>query len=239
MRAAAIAALALAAQATGAAAQADASVHSVHHGGGVYSFARIEADVGRTHGETVAAWEGEGWIGGDRHKLWWKTEGEVEGGSATQAEVQALYSRNVWSFFDVQLGARLDVEPAARTHVVAGLQGLAPYLLETELHAFVSDRGDVSLRARQSFDLRMTNRLIVEPMAEIDIELQDVPRDGRGAGIERVEAGLQTRYEVRRRFAPYVALIYERRLGRTARIVRAAGEPAGGWSVRSGLRVGF
>lgn len=232
-------AAALAATATAAVAQTDPSVHAAHHGGGLYSFALVEADYGRAGGEGVVSWDGEGWIGGDRHKLWWTTEGEVEGGTAKQAEVQALYSRNVWTFFDVQAGLRVDAEPLTRTYLAAGIHGLAPYLMETGVHAFVSDRGDVSLRAKQSFDLRMTNRLIFEPLAEINVQFQDVPREGRGSGFERIEAGVHARYEITRRFAPYAGLIYERRLGQTARIARAAGEDAGGWSLRTGLRVGF
>jgi copper resistance protein B len=238
MRGATLAAV-LAATATAAVAQTDPSVHAAHHGGGLYSFALVEADYGRKGGEGVVNWDGEGWIGGDRNKLWWKTEGEVEGGTAKQAELQALYSRNVWTFFDVQAGVRVEVEPATRTYLAAGVQGLAPYLMETELHAFVSDRGDVSVRAKQSLDLRMTNRFILEPLAELNIQLQDVPREGRGAGFERIETGVHARYEITRRFAPYAGLIYERKLGETARIARAAGEGAGGWMLRAGLRAGF
>ena len=209
------------------------------HGSRTLSATWIEADVARGGGETILNWDAEGWIGGDRDKFWWKSEGEIAGGETEQAEVQALYSRAVWTFVDAQAGVRQDLEPAGTTWVAAGVQGLLPYLLETELHGFVSTRGDVQLRAKQSFDLLLTNRLIVEPLAEIEIELADSARRGVRSGFSRVETGAHLRYEIERGFAPYVTAVYERRLAGTARLVRAAGEDVGGWRVGGGIRLAF
>src|SRR3546814_11870269 len=57
-------------------------------------------------------WDAEGWIGEDYNKLWLKTEGErIVDGKVEKAEVQALYSRLVSDFFDVQAGVRYDYKP--------------------------------------------------------------------------------------------------------------------------------
>lgn len=204
-----------------------------------YTFNRIEIDYARSDGAGLLNWEAEGWIGGDRDKFWYKTEGERAGTRVEQAEFQALYSRNVYSFFDVQGGVRYDLEPDRRGYAVVGVQGLSPYLLETELHAFIGFEGDVSVRFRQRFDLLMTNRLIVSPMLETDLYLNDAAGRRVASGFSRIETGASLRYEFSRKFAPYVAAVYDRKLGGTARLARADGENAGGWTIRAGVRAWF
>ena len=209
------------------------------HADRTYTYSLIQADYGRLEGKDIASWDAEGWVGGDRHKFWWKTEGELNGPRLEQAEVQALYSRNIWTYFDAQIGLRTDFKPDNRAYVVAGIQGLAPYFIETELHAFVGLEGDVSIRAKQSFDLLLTNRFILQPLVETDFYLTDVPERQIASGFSVIETGVQARYEFSRKFAPYAALIYERRLGGSARLARAAGEDVGGLSARAGIRVWF
>jgi copper resistance protein B len=209
------------------------------HGGQTFHYAEVELDYARDGGTDLLNWEGQGWIGTDMDKFWVKTEGERSGRELEQAEVQFLYGRNAWQFFDVQAGVRIDAEPDRRGYLVLGVQGLAPYVLDTQAHVFLGEKGDVHLRFRQLFNVLMTNRLIVSPLVETDFYLTDAPERGVGAGFSRIETGVQVRYEVRRKFAPYVAAIYDRKLGETARIAQAAGEDVGGWSVRAGLRLWF
>ncbi len=209
------------------------------HGGRTLTFTQAQLDYSRQNGTDVGNWDAEGWVGGDVHKFWWKTEGEQAGSRTEQAEIQALYSRNVWSFFDVQGGIRTDLEPDARAYAVVGVQGLAPQLIETELHAFIGFKGDVSIRFKQSFDLRLTNRFVLQPQLETDFYLNDVPERLIGSGFSTIETGVQARYELNRKFAPTLAVIYESRLGKSARLARAEGKDTGGWSVRGGVRFWF
>jgi len=210
-----------------------------HHHDRLLSFTRITGDYARAEGEDAITWEAEGWIGGDRHKFWWKTEGDRSGGTTERAEFQALYSRNVWTFFDIQAGVRHDRAPGTPVFGVFGIQGLAPYLLDTELHAFVASSGDMHLRARQSFDVLLTNRFIVSPMVETDLYLSDVPDRGIASGFSRVETGVQARYEFTRKFAPTLALVYDSKVGDTRRLAELAGDDAGGWRLRAGVRIWF
>ena len=51
----------------------------------------------------------QGWVGTDASKFWAKIEGDgVVGGALEELDVQALYSRMIGSFFDLQLGVRQD-----------------------------------------------------------------------------------------------------------------------------------
>lgn len=221
-------------------AQSAQPVPAAHlHGGRTLRFTQVEADISRQQGEAVVNWDAEGFIGGDTHKFWWKSEGEHAGPAFGTAEFQALYSRNVWTFFDVQAGVRADAKPDGRGYAVIGLQGLAPYLLETELHAFIGFRGDVSLRFRQSFDIRLRNRFVLEPNVETDISFSDVPERMVGKGFSKIETGVQARYEISRKFAPTLSVTYESRLGKSASLASAEGENKGGWSVRGGVRLWF
>jgi copper resistance protein B len=207
------------------------------HDGGINNYTLVEeADLTRFNGKLVANWEAQGWIGSDRDKFWWRTEGETKGPRLEQSELQALYSRNVATFFDAQVGLRHDIAPDARTYVVVGVTGLAPLFFETEAHAFFGLKGDVLLRLRQSFDIRMTNRFVIQPLFETDIYATRVPERLIAPGPAIIEAGILTRYEVTRRVAPYVAVMFERRLGESSRLARAAGENPGGWSIRTGVR---
>jgi uncharacterized protein involved in copper resistance len=51
----------------------------------------------------------------------------------------------------------------------------------------------------------------------------DVSR-GIGSGLSTVEAGLRLRYEITRKFAPYVDVHYERKFGQTSSIARSNGD---------------
>ncbi len=209
------------------------------HGGRTISFTQVDADISRQSGQAVVNWDAQGYIGGDKHKFWWKSEGEHAGSKFETAEFQALYSRNVWTLFDLQAGIRADAKPDARGYAVVGIEGLAPYMLETGLHAYIGFKGDVSLRLRQSFDIRITNRFVLEPNLETDISFSDVPERMVGKGFSNIDTGVQARYEISRKFAPTLAVAYESRLGKSARLARAAGEDSGGWSVRGGVRFWF
>jgi copper resistance protein B len=204
-----------------------------------FHMVRAEIDGARVDGENVFTWESDAWIGGDRNKFWLKSEGEIANGEASSAEVQALWSRNVAAFWDVQAGVRVDLEPDSRTYLALGVQGLAPYRFETEATAFISEDGDVSVRLHQSLDFHLTQRLVVEPHVEVNAYAHDDAERGVGAGLADVEAGAQVRYEITRTFAPYVDLTWERALGETASLRRASGAEVSESAIRAGIRVWF
>ncbi|ATE65814.1 copper resistance protein B [Rhizorhabdus dicambivorans] len=187
------------------------------------------------------AWEGEGWYGGDYDRLWVKTEGEGGfGGAIESAEVQALWSRAIGPWFNLQTGLRYDFRPRPdRAHLAMGVQGLAPYWFEVDVAAFLSDRGDLTARLEAEYDQRITNRLILQPSAEIELSAQNVPSVGISAGLSTIEAGLRLRYEVVPEFAPYLGLEYERAFGKTADSRRADGEKADSLAFVIGLRAWF
>ena len=190
------------------------------HGSEVWHMFTLEMDYGGGAHGPVASWDLNGWIGTDENKIWLKSEGENEDGTAEQAEFWAMYSRNVSDLWDFQAGVRYDTQPATTSYLVLGLEGLAPYFFETEAHLFISDEGDVSARLRQENEFLITQKLILEPYAEINLFAQDVEDQDVGAGLSSGEIGLQTRYEITRKFAPYIDVKYERAFGETSSIAK-------------------
>lgn len=186
-------------------------------------------------------WDGEGWFGGDINRLVVKSEGEgtFDQGS-DNAEVQALYSRAIGPYFNLQGGVRHDFRPTpSRTYATLGVEGLAPYQFETEAALFVSTEGEVLARTEAWYDERLTQRFVLQPRAELNFAAQDVPKDRYGAGLVDAELGLRLRYEIRRKFAPYVGISWERKAGRTAELARAAGEESRTTSFVAGVRAWF
>jgi copper resistance protein B len=186
-------------------------------------------------------WDGEGWWGGDIHRLTVKTEGEARVGEAAEAaEVQALYSRALDAYWNLQAGVRQDLgRGPRRTYATIGVEGLAPYWFDVEGALFLSDRGDVLARVEAYYDQRLTQRLILQPRLEVEAAAQDMPANRIGRGLGHAALDLRLRYEIAREFAPYVGVAWERSFGRTADDARAAGEDRSAARFALGVRAWF
>ena len=75
--------------------------------------------------------------------------------------------------------------------------------------------------------------------AEADVRFRDDPAIGVGSGLSTMAAGARLRYEVTRRFAPYVGVERERAFGRTADLRRGDGEGVDDTRVVAGVRFWF
>jgi copper resistance protein B len=200
---------------------------------------RLEATFGE--GSDGYVWDAQGWYGGDINRFWWKSEGEgVINGELESGEVQALYSRAFTPYFDFQAGVRQRYTPEAdRTDLVVGVQGLAPYWFEVDVAAFLSNEGELSASAEAEYDLRLTQRLILQPRAEINLSADDIPELAIGSGISSAELGVRLRYEIRREFAPYVGVEWSSSFGDTRDLVEARGDDAEGARLVFGVRAWF
>jgi copper resistance protein B len=182
----------------------------------------------------------------DYNRLWMKMEGEWRTGGERggEAEVQALYSRLIAPFWDFQVGLRYDQFSGAgfdrsRGFTVIGLQGLARYRFEIEPALFISQDGDVSARLTATYDLLLTQRLILQPRLDFDAAVQTSEKFGVGEGFNSVGLGLRMRYEIKREFAPYIGVQWLSRFGETADLSRRGGGRAEDIAVVFGLRLWF
>ncbi|MET3438126.1 copper resistance protein B [Sphingomonas sp. 1185] len=196
-------------------AAADRRMRAEHGGMAFHQILFNLAEIQVRDGRDGYRWDGEGWFGGDIHRLVVKSEGEGDFGDRVgAAEVQALYARAIDPYWNLQAGVRQDVGSGVRrTYAVVGVEGLAPYWFDVEGALFLSDRGDVLARAEAWVDQRITQRAILQPRIEVNLAAQDVPDQRIAAGVSDIELGLRLRYEIAREFAPYVGVNWERRYG--------------------------
>lgn len=212
-------------------------------GHGSASYAKLTFDLAEyqfRNGQDGYRWEAEGWIGDlDRLVVKSKGEGFFEGG-LDHGEVQALYAKALDPWWNLQAGVRQDLAPGpVRTHATIGVEGRMPYQLEVQAAAFLSHKGEVTGRVEGSYDQRVTQRLILQPRAELDFSAQAIPDYHLGAGLTSAELGLRLRYEIRREFAPYVGVSWTWLAGDTADMACAEGKSGTERSVVVGLRTWF
>jgi copper resistance protein B len=186
---------------------------------------------------TGMAWEGQSWIGTDLNRLWLRSEGERVAGRTDKASLEVLYGRSLSPWWDVVTGVRHDFKPGASQDFAAiGVMGLAPYKFEVAATAYIGQSGQTSARIEVEYETLLTNRLILQPLVELNLYGQDDARRGIGSGLGTIEAGLRLRYEVSRQFAPYVGIVRERAFGRSADFRSDEGEHIDDTRFVAGLR---
>lgn len=192
-------------------------------------------------GNDARVWDVQGWIGGDKHKFWFKSEGADPVGKPTEeANVEALYARFISPFWYLQAGVRHEFKPSpSRNTAVIGIQGLAPYWFDVEASAYLAEGGDVSARFEAEYDILFTQRLILQPRIETGLAASRDRERGIGRGFNDVTLGLRLRYEIKREFAPYIGVTWTRTLGETADFARREGEDINEFAVVAGVRIWY
>lgn len=193
----------------------------------------------RGGGPGAFRWDTFGWRGGDVHRFWVKSEGRMTG-EEKEFETQGLYGKLLWPFFDLQAGVRVrgGTDPT-RVYAVLGLQGLAPYRFDIEPTLFVSQKGQISGRLTATYDVLLSQRLVLQPRLETNVAVQRDEEIGIGAGWNDAELGVRLRYEVRRELAPYVGITWKESFGATHRLTTQGGGDPSHLVVVAGLRAWF
>lgn len=173
-------------------------------------------------GDSPRVLEAQWWAGYDLHKFWFKAEAERVSGEYEELELQALYSRAISPYWNLQLGARRDIKPQPqRDWAVFGVQGLAPYFFEVDAAVFVGESGDSAVRLSAEYELMLSQKLILAPELELNAYGFNDEEKGIGSGLVDAEIGLRLRYEIRREFAPYIGVNWQKKFGNTADFARA------------------
>jgi copper resistance protein B len=191
-------------------------------------------------------WDIEGWYGGDYNRVWFKSEGQRDTAFKANYDVdfQLLYGRFIRKYYDFQIGGRVETQSFRGSNVTRGLaaigiEGLVPYNYQIEPTLFIAQNGAVSARLSLTKDLLMTQRLILQLRFETNAAIQRVVEFTTGSGLNNLEFGFRLRYEIRRRFAPYVGLSLDRSFGDTATLVRQEGGNPSQVRLAAGVRMWF
>jgi copper resistance protein B len=193
-----------------------------------------------TNNYNATDYDVQGWFGRNYDRLVIKAEGEIAKGKLQDARTELLWGPAIASFWDAQLGVRHDdgVGPG-RGWLAFGVQGLAPYWFEMEATAYAGNNGKTALRLGAEYEMLLTQKLILQPRAEINLYGKSDPARDIGSGLSDALAGLRLRYEFTRRFAPYAGLEWAGKLGKTADFARSAGENASETRWFAGIRFWF
>jgi copper resistance protein B len=221
-----------------AAAFPDLQGHAVHDRAINYFVLADQLEWQSGQGSTAVNWDVTGWIGRDRNRFWFRTEGDATSGELEQGQAHALYGHQFSRWWDVVAGLRQDLRPGdPQTWAALGVQGLAPYFFEVEATGYVGAGGRTHFRFETEYELLLTNRIVLQPLVEAEIYGKSDPERGLGAGLSSGEVGLRLRYLIRREFAPYVGVVWTRRFFETADFAQEAGEPTAGVRLALGVRL--
>jgi copper resistance protein B len=190
-----------------------------------------------SHGQALDA---QAWTGGDINKLWLKVDGERTGGKLGATRTEVLWNHVYATFWSLQAGVRHDFgDGPGRNWAVIGVQGLAPYWFDVQAAAYAGPSGRTALRLETEYDLRITQRLVLQPNVKVDVYGKRDPDRGIGAGFSSMEAGLRLRYEFTRKVAPYIGVVWDGKFAGTAQYARDAGASAQERRVVAGLRIWY
>ena len=185
-------------------------------------------------------WDVQNWNGTDLNRVWLRSEGARVNGRTEAADVEVLYGRSVATWWDVVAGVRHDFKPGdSQDFAAIGVMGVAPYKFDLEATASIGQSGQTTARVEAEYETLLTNRLILQPRVEFNFFGQDDAPRGIGSGLSTFEAGLRLRYEITRRFAPYIGVVHEQAYGDTARFRREAGNESNDTRLVAGIRIWF
>jgi len=188
-------------------------------------------------------WDAQGWIGNDYNKLWLKSEGRYNPGNRGRMEDgdhELLYDRPINEYFDVQAGVRVDLDSArTRTWAALGIQGLSVGFWNVEATIYASDNSHYALRTNASYDLYLTQRLVLQPQFETNWYTKIDRARTNGAGLSDIDMGLRLRYDITRKFSPYMGVAYQRYTGGTSGLRREGGAKINDTRFLVGLRAWF
>lgn len=210
----------------------------------LYGHVLLNQLEGRANGDgTYFRWDGQAWAGTDYDRIWFKSEGRYNAngrGRTSDGDQEILYSRSVSTFFDLQAGLRYDLDSGTgRTWAAIGVQGLAIDFFNVEATAYASNDGHYALRTNASYDLYLTQRLVLQPQLETNWYTRIDRGRGVGPGLSDIDAGLRLRYEFSRKVAPYIGIAEQHRFGQTANLAREQGENANDLRFLFGVRLWY
>ena len=225
--------------------QFDHAAHLKEHGGQVYQQTTLESKWQRNDdGRGALKSELETRIGTDENKIFIKVHADKAESQQTEYDAKLLYSRNVADFRDVQAGIRYRNDPNReidqdQVDAVLGLHGMAPYFFETDAYVYIGQDRQVSFNLETERDLLLTQKLIIQPYLDINMVLSDDSHYAKKTGVNSVQVGLETRYEVNKKVMPFMDVAYGYNKGVQETAWQKSSSSENEWFYGAGIRFKF
>lgn len=166
-------------------------------------------------GKSVS-WSGNFWIGSELNKLYLYSEGDKANHSSSESENQLVFSHAIAPYWDIQLGLGYDKKSNQHKNwAVIAFQGMAPYFIETRAALLIGNNSDVGLRLEAEYKALLTQKLVLTPSISTAFYSKDIPNMELGKGLSNITAGLRLSYEIKREFAPYIGVEWNKNYGNT------------------------
>ena len=183
----------------------------------------------------------QAWYGTTFDRLVIKTEGDISEGNLEENQTDILWGHALTGYWDTQLGIRVDYykEGKNRQWLAFGVQGLAPYWFEIDMTAYLGEGGNTALTFEAEYELLLTQKLIVQPRAELTLYGKSDVENGLGSGLSSSAIGFRVRYEFTRQFAPYVGVEWTNKFGTTADYAEQNGQSSSETEFVAGVKFWF
>ena len=211
--------------------QAAEVTHDNHNGTPIYSSFILQGEHGKLKEKSREYLDFKGWIGGDYNKIVLKAERNA---LKEESKASILFSRNISEFWDAQAGYSYAKEEE-NSYLTFGFEGMAVFFLETEMHFFIGKAGMLKAELKSEVDIFVTQQLITVPY--VSFEFQSKNDHNSKSGLTSFEAGILTRYEFHRKFAPYIALRYLTKTFKTRSFAKEIGENTENYMLSAGLKI--
>jgi copper resistance protein B len=203
----------------------------------IFYHALLSQLEGRFGNDQSFRWEGEAWAGRDLNRIWFRSEGTLTNGEVEDGQQELFYGRAISTHFNALAGARYDLDSLpGRGWGAIGIEGLAPLSFQVAATGYIGGEGRLAAKLEGSYDLLITQRLILQPQIEMNFYSLNDPARQLGSGLSDIDAGIRLRYEITRKSAPYIGVSFDEKYGGTADFARAAGAPTNEVRFVIGLR---
>lgn len=225
--------------------QFDHAAHLKEHGGQIYQQTTLETKWQRNdEGQGALKSELETRMGTDENKIFIKVHADKVESHQTEYDAKLLYSRKVADFWDLQVGLRYRNDPNReidqdQVDAVFGLHGMAPYFFETDAYLYIGQDRQVSFNLATERDLLLTQKWIVKPYLDINMVLSDDSNYAKKTGLNSVQVGLETRYEINKKVMPFMDVAYGYNKGVQETAWQKSSSSENEWSYGAGIRFKF
>lgn len=223
----------------------DHAAHLKEHGGQIYQQTTLESKWLRNdNAQGALKSKLETRIGTDENKIFIKVHADKAESQQAEYDAKLLYSRNVADFWDVQAGIRYRNDPNReidqnQVDAVLGLHGMAAYFFETDAYVYIGQDRQVSFNLETERDLLLTQKLIIQPYLDMSIVLSDDSNYAKKTGLNSVQVGLETRYEINKKVMPFMDVAYGYNKGVQETAWQKSSSSENAWFYGAGMRFKF